>query len=178
MKIKSTWWLFVAILFTLGCGGKVQQSREITIEQEKLLQESLIQANRNGVKEESQAIDDYIARNHLIMEKSGTGLRYIIDKQGRGRIALPEMKATVTYKISLLDGTICYTSDSLGVKTFIVDHDQVESGLHEGIKLMHEGDRAKFILPSHLAHGLTGDQNKIPSRSPVVYEIELIQLNE
>jgi len=86
------------------------------------------------------------------------------------------MQAKVKFTVSLLNGTICYSSDSSGTESFLIDHDQVESGLHEGIKLMHEGDRAKFILPSHLAHGLIGDRARIPARAPIVYDIELIQL--
>lgn len=50
----------------------------------------------------------------------------------------------------------------------LVGKDNVEAGLHEGIQLMHVGDQMRFILPSHLAHGLTGDQSKIP-RSPVSF---------
>ena len=87
------------------------------------------------------------------------------------------MTATLKYSISLLDGTVCYSSDSLGLKSFEIDHDQIESGIHEGVKLLKEGEHAIFILPSHLAHGLTGDHNKIPPGSPVVYNIELTHLN-
>jgi len=40
--------------------------------------------------------------------------------------------------------------------------------------LMNKGAKAKFILPSHLAHGLLGDENKIPSNATVIYDIELL----
>jgi FKBP-type peptidyl-prolyl cis-trans isomerase len=76
----------------------------------------------------------------------------------------------------LLDGTLCYSSDSLGEKTFLVEQDNVESGLHEGIQKLREGDKALFILPSHIAHGLLGDDSKIPSHSSVIYEIELLSV--
>jgi FKBP-type peptidyl-prolyl cis-trans isomerase len=46
--------------------------------------------------------------------------------------------------------------------------------LHEGIQLLHVGDKAIFILPSHLAHGLLGDEDKIPPHSAVIYDIELL----
>jgi FKBP-type peptidyl-prolyl cis-trans isomerase len=41
---------------------------------------------------------------------------------------------------------------------------------------MHVGDKAKFILPSHLAHGIMGDNDKIPPLTPVVYNIELLSI--
>ena len=143
---------------------------------ENVIKEPLIRANRQLAHDESLQIDNYISRRGLQMQKTGTGLRYMISKPGNGKAAAPGMNATVNFTLSLLDGTICYSSDSTGAETFTIDHDQVESGLHEGVKLLREGDRAKFILPSHLAHGLLGDNNKIPPRSPVVYDIQLLEL--
>ena len=57
---------------------------------------------------------------------------------------------------------------------FIVALDDVEAGLHEGIQKLAIGDKAIFILPAHLAHGVSGDQSAIPPQSPLVYDIELI----
>jgi FKBP-type peptidyl-prolyl cis-trans isomerase len=55
-----------------------------------------------------------------------------------------------------------------------VDFDQVESGLHEGIKYMKKGEKARLILPPHLAHGLIGDMNKIPMNATLIYDIQVI----
>jgi FKBP-type peptidyl-prolyl cis-trans isomerase len=41
---------------------------------------------------------------------------------------------------------------------------------------MKMGDRAKLIIPSHLAHGLVGDLNKIPPLTTIVVDIHLIDL--
>jgi FKBP-type peptidyl-prolyl cis-trans isomerase len=79
-------------------------------------------------------------------------------------------------KISLLDGKVCYETDSLELDQFLIDRSQVESGIQEGIKLMKEGERAVFILPSNLAHGLLGDFETIPPMSPIVVNLELIKV--
>jgi len=50
--------------------------------------------------------------------------------------------------------------------------------LEEGLLLLHQGDKAKFIIPSHLAYGLLGDQKQIPPGATLVYDVELIQLNK
>jgi FKBP-type peptidyl-prolyl cis-trans isomerase len=42
--------------------------------------------------------------------------------------------------------------------------------------LMKEGEKAIFIIPSHLAFGLLGDENKIPKRATLVYDVELVQV--
>ncbi|MGE5317418.1 MAG: FKBP-type peptidyl-prolyl cis-trans isomerase, partial [Chloroflexota bacterium] len=38
------------------------------------------------------------------------------------------------------------------------------------------GDHAKFVIPSHLGFGLIGDQNKVPPKSTLIYDIELLDL--
>jgi FKBP-type peptidyl-prolyl cis-trans isomerase len=117
-------------------------------------------------------------RRGFKMEHTGTGLRYMILNPGTDPKASSGMRAKVNYRVELLDGTLCYSSDSLGPHVFKVDEDQIESGIHEGIKLLGKGGKAKFILPSHLAHGLLGDQDKIPAKSSVVYDIEVVELTQ
>jgi len=58
----------------------------------------------------------------------------------------------------------------------VVGHGGVESGLEEAVLLLHAGDKARIIIPSHLAYGLVGDDDKIPARATLIYEIELIEL--
>ena len=42
-------------------------------------------------------------------------------------------------------------------------------------KLMAEGDRFMVIIPSHLAHGLVGDQDKIPPLSTLLVDVTLAE---
>jgi FKBP-type peptidyl-prolyl cis-trans isomerase FkpA len=162
-------------LLLIACRGGNKESSEIsTVNQ--AVRESLIEANKQLNLGESEEIDLYLLQKGLKMKQTGTGLRYLIQSQGTGKQASAGMRASVRFTLSLLNGKTCYSSDSTGIEEFLIDQDEVESGLHEGIKLLREGDRAKFILPSHLAHGLMGDNDCIPARSPVVYDIELLKL--
>jgi FKBP-type peptidyl-prolyl cis-trans isomerase len=168
--------LFAGLLFW-GASCKNKEPEPATIDPAQL-KESLMRVNKTLAHEENMAIDRYLERRGLKMERTGTGLRYMIRDTGKGPKAEAGMRATVNYRIELLDGTFCYSSDSLGPHVFKVDEDQIESGIHEGIKLLRKGGKAKFILPSHLAHGLLGDQDKIPAKSSVVYDIEVIELTQ
>ena len=153
------------------------KSKQQTVNyQGKAFQEKLVNANKMYVQQESDEIDQYVTRHNWQMTTTGTGLRYMIVKKGMGEQTKPGQRAKVNYKISLLDGTVCYSSDSTGPKEFIIEQDDVESGLHEGIQYMHVGDKAVMILPSHRAHGLIGDQSKIPPHASVMYELELLSL--
>lgn len=134
--------------------------------------------NSTFAEEEDEEIDLYLERYpDWNMTKTGTGLRYMVYQSSEeGDSAHVGDIVTVTFEISLLDGTICYNSQEKGAESFMVEKTDIESGLHEGIKFMKNGDKAKFILPSHMAHGLIGDQDKIPPLSPVIYDIHLINV--
>jgi FKBP-type peptidyl-prolyl cis-trans isomerase FkpA len=166
---------FFCILLFQSCGDSHKKATKMNI-QSKEFQDKLIDANKMYVKRESDEIDQYVAHKGWNMVTTGTGLRYMITKKGTGPLAKIEQRAKVNFKISLLDGTLCYSSDSTGAKEFLIGRDNVETGLHEGIQYMHVGDKAIMILPSHLAHGLIGDESRIPSHASVVYELELLSL--
>lgn len=136
----------------------------------------LIDYNKYLIKEYTQRIKEYIKRKEWEMQISPTGLFYMIYEHGWGKQAEKGDIATIKYKISLLDGTLCYTSDSLGLKTFEIGHGGVEAGLEEGILLLAQGDKARFIMPPYLAHGFLGDNNKIPPDAIIIYELELVKL--
>lgn len=138
----------------------------------------MVANNRKSVRMESGQIDKFIERRAWDMIKTGSGLRYMIYERGNSEIS-PKVEDTVyvEYEVSLINGKTIYVSDSNNLASFIVGYDQVENGLQEGIQYMVPGDKAKFIIPSHLAHGYTGDFNRIPKNSTVIFDISLIQIN-
>ncbi|CAN5390361.1 hypothetical protein BH09BAC5_BH09BAC5_20130 [soil metagenome] len=173
MKINI---LVFVIVFLASCGEKEKPVRhQYTKEQVKDLS---VQMNAWDEKRQNDEINQYIKVHNWTMTQTATGLRYMSVKEGKGATAKTGQTAKVIYRISLLDGTECYSSEKDGPKEFVIGKDYVESGLHEGIQLMHVGEKMRFILPSHLAQGLTGDQTKIPPLSSVIYEIELLQLKD
>lgn len=129
-------------------------------------------------KRQNDEINQYIKSHNYQMESTASGLRYMLMKSGSGDTARSGMLAKVKYKIYLLDGKLCYSSEQDGDKEVEIGKANIESGLHEGLQLMRAGDKMRFILPSYLAHGLTGDQSKIPPLTTVVYEVELVSLKK
>lgn len=107
------------------------------------------------------------------MTKTGSGLQYYIYEKGNGAQPKDGDIAEIEFTITLLDGTECYKTAADEVEEFVVDHSEIESGIQEGVKLLHKGDKVKFIIPSHLAHGLVGDMNKIPPLTPIVVDFYL-----
>jgi FKBP-type peptidyl-prolyl cis-trans isomerase FkpA len=163
---------FFLILCFLSCSDSSKDNRMAKTKGSEF-KKPLLKANKGLIVKERDEIDAYVLRRNWQMEKSGSGLRYMIYKKGAGEIAIAGKYALINYKITLLDGTECYRSKDKPER-FLIDRDNVESGLHEAIKLMHEGDKAIIILPPHLAHGLIGDQDKIPPLSTIIYDVELV----
>ncbi|MCB9359833.1 MAG: FKBP-type peptidyl-prolyl cis-trans isomerase [Flavobacteriales bacterium] len=174
--MKANLFLVVVIFFLFSCQSDKKGKNSFNNLPEKEIKEKLIEANKIAAQKESIQIDGYVARRKWDVTKTGTGLRYLIYHEGKGEKAETGKIAVVKYKVSLIDGTVCYSTKEKGAEEFTIGKDNVESGLHEGITYMKVGDKAKIIIPSYLAHGLAGDLKKIPVRSTIIYDIELIAL--
>lgn len=156
----------------ISCSDEPKELPAIDIQQ---MQEDLIEANKKALSQESDQIDAYVKDKGLNVIRTKTGLRYVIYKDVEGDNVKENQEALVNYTVTLLDGTECYsTADK--PEFFTVGKDYVESGLHEGIQNMSIGDKAIVIIPSHLGHGLAGDLKKIPIKSTIVYDIELLDV--
>lgn len=167
--------LFLIITgFMVSCNNATETpKREIN---RKTIEEPLLNANKQATIIEDEQIESYIQRHKWKMTKTGSGLRYAIYKKGNGPKAEAGKIAIVNYSVELISGEEIYSSEKDGAKEFLIGKGGVESGIEEGILLLHVGDHAKFIIPSHLGFGLIGDQNKVPPKSTLIYDIELLDL--
>ncbi len=142
----------------------------------KQADESLVKANRYLVRKEKEEIDSFISRHGWQMQETGSGLQFSLVESGNGPEARRGQTAVLAYTLRLITGDVIYSSEKDGLKSFVIGHGGVESGLEEAVLLMKQGDKARVIIPSHLAFGLLGDDKKIPPRATLIYELELIEL--
>lgn len=166
--------LFFLLFLVTTCRGP---DKPLNTSKKASKKELMLGVNKYLVKKDRQIIENYIERREWEMSETETGLFYMFRKESRGKSVKAGDIVTISYRVGLLDGKICYDSDSLGVKTFEVGKGGVESGLEEGVLLMRQGARARFIMPPHLAHGLIGDEDCIPPRAIIIYEVDLLEVN-
>lgn len=169
----------LSALLLAACGPTEPAPQPVKVRKaDKEYKEPLIEVSKRMTEGEALQIDKYIKRHGLTVTETETGLRYVIYKKAPGNPPMPKREQVVLIHFStyLLNGDEIYTSRTGNPVPVTVDKDDIESGVHEGLKYMHLGDKAKFILPSHLAHGVVGDNNKIPPLTPVVYDIELLSI--
>jgi len=156
----------------LGNKAKEVESQDQNINANKALEK----ANKYLIRTENEDIENYIRRHQMEMEETGSGLRYMFVEKGSGKKAETGKTVVLAYKLQLLTGDVIYSSDEDGPKIFKIGKGNVESGLEEAMKFLRVGDKVKLILPAHLAYGLLGDNNKIPPRSTLIYDLEVIDI--
>lgn len=176
LLLRQSGIIFVVLVVAVSVISCKNKNTEQQQENPSNPKETLLKINQTLIKTEDQQIEDFIGRRNWKMEKTGSGLRYNIYKEGEGEKAELNKTARINYTVSLLSGDTCYSSNESGPKEFIIGKGGVESGLEEGILLLKVGDRAKFILPSRLAFGLLGDSNKIPAKATLIYDVNLLEL--
>ena len=59
--------------------------------------------------------------------------------------------------------------------TALIDKDDILPALREGVKVLREGETAKFLFPSFLCYGYIGDFNKIGINQPLIITINLLK---
>lgn len=169
--------LFIVCIALFACNSNQQTHHQRQLSKDSI-NYRLMTANKILTESENEKILDYAKRYHWEMKETGTGLRYLIYKEGKGEKPEIGKNVKIKYTTSLLNGVTIYKSDESGLKEFEIGKAQVETGLEEGILLLKVGDKAKFIIPSHLGFGLLGDQNKIPRKATLIYDVELISVEK
>lgn len=170
--MKNNYWLLL-ILVLAGCGETPSKPKE----EPNWNQEKSSEMNKEFAVEEDLEIRLYLEQHkEYEAQITGSGLRYIPLKTTEGEVATPGRDAHVQYKVTFLDGEKIYETAADEVDIFRVDKSNVETGIQEGIKKMKVGERSILIIPSHLAHGLIGDMDKIPPLTTLVVDIELLKL--
>ena len=170
--------LIVPVLFVIiSCSSQDNRRKKEKLSP-KELEDKFVEMNRYLVKKDSERIESYIDRRQWEMNRTESGLWYQIYDSGSGPAVKKGNIIRYNYTVELLDGTVCYTSDSLGPKQFKVGKGGVENGLELGVLHLREGDKARFIMPPFQAHGLLGDREKIPPHSSIMYQVELLQVKK
>ena len=167
--------LIVTLLFWSACQQKGTQQKPV---ENRQLKEDLMDANRIMHENEEVDIENYVKRVGWNMTTTATGLRYNVYEEGNGKMGEEGLIAVFNYEVKLINGKVCYNSTDLGTKQFIIGKSDVEGGLNEAMSLLQVGDRAKLILPSHLAFGLVGDDNCIPRKAILIYDVHIVDFIE
>lgn len=127
--------------------------------------------------EEKKAAEAALEKIAAGFEKTDSGLRYQIIQQGNGAKAEKGKTVSVHYKGQLPDGTVFDSSYKRNEPIdFLLGMGQVISGWDEGVQLLKVGDKARFVIPSHLGYGSKGAGGVIPPNATLIFDVELMNV--
>jgi len=121
-------------------------------------------------------IQNYISQTKLTnMLKTADGMYYSIKPSGATKVAATSDLVKLSYKLYLLDGSLIDSTNASASQFKYVVYDISQNIFNPIIKLMKEGDKGTFLLPSSLAYGSSSFAN-VPAYSVIRVELEVVSI--
>ena len=131
----------------------------------------------NFKNSEDSIFTKYLTDNKITVKPTSSGLYYIKLTPGKGKKVKNGSHVKFHYVAKLLDGTVIDSSyTQVDPVELEVGKGQVFPGWDEGLQLMREGEKARLILPSKLAFGERGAGGFIPPYTPLIFELEVVDV--
>jgi len=129
---------------------------------------------RGGAGQNRSAGEAYLAKNRQKPEVVVTpsGLQYTIREEGTGKQPDEWSIVEVNQRILLVDGTVLKDTYH-GVEKDRFSLEEAIDGLKEGLPLMKEGGKTRFVIPPDLAWGKRGAGLKIGPYATLIFDIRL-----
>ena len=110
-------------------------------------------------------------------DKTESGLRYKMIQKGNGKKAENGKTVSVHYSGQLENGKVFDSSYTRKKPIeFPLGRGNVIEGWDEGIALLQVGDKARFVIPSHLGYGSRGAGGVIPPNATLIFDVELMDV--
>jgi len=154
----------------------------IAVKSAKQMKEDAEKAKVEVAAKEERVIQEYIKANNIQnVQKTASGLRYVITSEGSGSKPTKGQSATVNYTGKLIDGKLFDSNvdpkfGHVEPFTVSVGEGQVIAGWDEGLMLLNKGAKATFIIPSALGYGERAMGQDIPANSVLVFDVELTEV--
>jgi len=148
------------------------------IRTEEEMEAEAMAASAEQLSKDREIIDAYLEENNIAAQSTESGLRYVIEIEGKGEYPKPGDMVKVHYTGTLLDGTKFDSSlDRNEPLEFTIGRGQVIQGWDEGIALLKKGGKGVLYIPSTLAYGQRGAGGVIKPNEVLKFEVELVEIN-
>ncbi|MBL7989678.1 MAG: FKBP-type peptidyl-prolyl cis-trans isomerase [Chlorobi bacterium] len=152
--------------------GTAQSTTQPTAPKPQLTPEQIAANNK---KQGEAFLAENGTRKGIITRPSG--LQYGVITQGTGATPKGTDKVTVHYTGMLLDGTV-FDSSVKRNQPFSTYLGNVIAGWQEGVQLMNVGSKYRFFIPPQLAYGAKGAGGAIGPNATLVFDVELLGINQ
>lgn len=148
------------------------------IQTEKELQDEMTADMEKRKSEEAEEIQKYIEENGIDVQPTESGMYVIVTEKGNGPKPVEGDKVKVHYTGTLLDGTKFDSSLDRGQPFEFNIGRGVIKGWSEGIAMLNVGSKARLIIPSSLGYGERGAGRDIPPYAPLIFDVELLEIEK
>ena len=172
--------LLILILSTVFLSCSNSEARKPIVRKTSSFMTESIERNKLLNKAENAILMQKMRSDSLHQYQSsenGFWYYYDVEVPSENYIAKSGDAVFYSHEIKSLDNTILYTKEALGTKSYLVDKEELITGLQDGFKLMKEGEVITFLFPSHKAYGYTGN-DKIKPNQPLIYTVQLLKINK
>lgn len=132
------------------------------------------EARERGSREGAAFLEENASREGVVTTESG--LQYEVLREGDGDSPRAGQRVVIHYRGSLPDGTEFDSSYDGDPVNFAVD--ELVPGFAEALRLMKVGGHMHVAIPSEIAYGEEGSQPVIGPNQVLVFEIELLGIEE
>lgn len=151
------------------------QRRNAMMALQKHIKEKAQEEGKNNLAAADEFLDKNKNENPDVKE-TPTGLQYRVLKEGEGNSPGKTDRVKVHYAGRLIDGTE-FDSSIKREEPSSFGLNQVIKGWTEGLQLMKVGSKFEFFIHPKIAYG-TRPKPNIPSNSLLIFEVELLEIEE
>ncbi len=129
---------------------------------------------RGGAGQNRAETEAFLKKNRKKADvtETASGLQYTIKEPGSGQRPSEWSTVEVNQRILLVDGTVIKDTYH-GTETDVFKMEEAIAGLKEGLPLMKEGGKFRFVVPPELAWGKRGAGDKIGPYAALIFDIRL-----
>jgi len=169
MKIAVGVMIVFACIGFSSCNKQIPQLPANKIVEDNSDAQALLAINENLTAKEDSLLEIYVAKTDKKLRRNELGFWYKVARPGSKLKIEEEKTCNFSYKLSLLNGKLV----DQGKKQVKIGKKEIVVGLEEGLKLIHHGDSALFVIPWYLGYGMKGEKSLVPAYTSIIYEIKV-----
>lgn len=125
---------------------------------------------------DSLSIEGFLSTKKIKAEKMLEGIFYTIHTEGAGETPRQGEFVKIRYIGKLLNGKVFDQSPVDEPYVFELGNGQVIPGWNKAIQKLKIGTKTTLYVPAYLAYGSEGIGNIIPPNTPLMYDIEVVEV--
>ncbi len=169
---------FVFLMLLFASCQEPQPRRPLEVRSGSFLKSSA-ERNKRLLEQETTWMQELAQKDSLrTYQSSASGFMYAYEKRApeAGALAAAGDLVTLTYDIRTWNEDTLYRREEIGILRYLVDKEELFSGMRYSVKLLKEGESATFLYPSSLGYGYHGNDDRIGPNTPLKCTLEIFKI--